>query len=78
MRHGGVLFTFNLWQDWRVAFFSKAIFRLWAWDSLSANPNAIWYWASIQFGFIVQKTQKIMILKACLSKMVARACWYSS
>jgi deoxyribodipyrimidine photo-lyase len=28
MRHGGVLFTFNLWQDWRVAFFSKAIFRL--------------------------------------------------
>jgi deoxyribodipyrimidine photo-lyase len=37
-------FTFNLWQDWReLHFLARQFFRLRAWDSLSANPNAIWY-----------------------------------
>jgi hypothetical protein len=34
-------FTFNLWQDWRSYIFSKTIFRLRTWNSLSTSSNAI-------------------------------------
>jgi hypothetical protein len=68
--HGGVLLPFNLWQDWRELHFSEAIFRLRAWDLIIRNPNAIWYNGHhYNLGFIVQlKTQKTMILRACLLK----------